>query len=289
MTPNCPTPARIREIVKTAIGVFATRDMQLLHLDVNERSIAHRVAIYIENQLGAGWHVDCEYNRNMHLPKSNPDKKLITPDVVAHRRNSPLNCLGLEFKKSTHSTEDKAEARTRVYELTSLWTDKMPQYCHAAALTFPVRDTDQQVVLCEWFHRVRCGSIGLGKPKAESLVEEVSLSQIGGGDVTMQRFMVEATVSLKLDAELASTRDRRIIKEWLNKQFYHHDNDFTIQSDGAFVGRVMAEVEIDLSLVTGLDLPSQLRCLHAVAKEALAKTLGIGLGSIWQVDVLITD
>ncbi|HEY5894382.1 MAG TPA: hypothetical protein VIT91_14250 [Chthoniobacterales bacterium] len=154
----------MRRIVSDALAEFLMQDMELLHVSVNERTLAHRLAIYIENQV-EGWHVDCEYNRDRHFPKMRPsDRKKIIPDIIVHRRNSPRNLLIVEIKKTSHSKKEKAEASRRALDLTGEWT-KMPRYCHAAVLTFPVRHTEPKQALCEWYHRDGCNAIFGGPPK----------------------------------------------------------------------------------------------------------------------------
>lgn len=43
-------------------------DDHLLKENINERSITHRLAMYYQEHF-PDWHVDCEYNRNLKLPK----------------------------------------------------------------------------------------------------------------------------------------------------------------------------------------------------------------------------
>ena len=51
------------EKVKNAYLQFLKNDGYLLENDVNERSITHKFAVYLENEFSE-WDVDCEYNRN---------------------------------------------------------------------------------------------------------------------------------------------------------------------------------------------------------------------------------
>ena len=157
-------PEEMRRIVSEAIAEFAKYDSDLLHLHVNERSIAHRLAIYIECRI-AKWNVDCEYNRDLSKPKMRQsDKKKIIPDIIVHRRNKPQNLLFVEIKKTSHSKKEKAAASQRALDVTSCMTIEFPHYCHAVAMTFPVRKRDKKVVQCEWFHRKGCGKLTGEKP-----------------------------------------------------------------------------------------------------------------------------
>src|SRR5438874_13835566 len=116
----------MRRITKRAITQFCKRDLALLHLHVNERSVAHRLAIYIERRT-RGWVVDCEYNRDRGFPKMRrSDHKKIIPDIVVHRRNTPQNLLIVEIKKMSHSPKTVREARRRARNLTGCWTNQYP-------------------------------------------------------------------------------------------------------------------------------------------------------------------
>jgi hypothetical protein len=170
-------PEKMRRIIARAIAQFAKRDIALLHLDVNERSIAHRLAIYIETRM-QGWTVDCEYNRNRGFPKmrrSNRNK--IIPDIIVHHRNTPQNLLIVEIKKTSHSRSTIYEARRRAFDLTSCWTNEFPHYCHAVVMIFPVRGSDGKAVRCAWFHRNGRGRITGGEPL--TIREDVTLEQGG--------------------------------------------------------------------------------------------------------------
>jgi hypothetical protein len=152
-------PGEMRRIIAEAITEFAKYDIPLLHLHVNERSIAHRLAIYIECRTN-GWNVDCEYNRDRSRPKMRQsDKKKIIPDIIVHRRNTPKNLLIVEIKKTSHTPKTIGDAKRRAFDLTGCWTTEFPHYCHAVVMVFPVRKRDDRVVECEWYHRNGCGKV----------------------------------------------------------------------------------------------------------------------------------
>lgn len=155
---------QMREVVVGALSDFAKHDMELLHVGVQEETLSHRLAIYIEQRL-AGWQVDCEYNRDLRHPKMNPEaSRRIRPDIIAHRRNSPHNLLVVEVKKTSHTKQKIGSARTRVREFTGLWT-KHPRYCHGVVMVFPVQRDEAKIVRCEWFHRDGCAALNGGEPQ----------------------------------------------------------------------------------------------------------------------------
>ena len=61
-------PSIIQEKVEKAINnLFESDDIYLLKIDANERSISHKLAIYIQQEFEEfkNLSIDCEYNRNM--------------------------------------------------------------------------------------------------------------------------------------------------------------------------------------------------------------------------------
>lgn len=111
----------MREFVELALNYSLAQllrsDGEILAMDVNERSISHRLASYLE-AFFQGWNVDCEYNRNHDDPKrleirrrnvQSDDTQATTvfPDIIIHRRGSDENFVVIEMKKtSSQETDD---------------------------------------------------------------------------------------------------------------------------------------------------------------------------------------
>jgi hypothetical protein len=118
MPSNPPDAALFRDRLDSALQRLSDRDFHLLSADVNERSITHKLAEYLQAEL-PDWHVDCEYNRDRHdsklleLPhRSNVSSedvhaRTVFPDIIVHHRNTQENLLVIEVKKSS-STEDES-------------------------------------------------------------------------------------------------------------------------------------------------------------------------------------
>jgi len=97
--------------VVSAIRDFYAREAYLFEKDLGERTLTHRLAVYIERQF-PGWEVDCDYDRlgerTLRMPKativSTDDHlgKSIYPDIVVHRRAVPDNLLAIEVRKATN-------------------------------------------------------------------------------------------------------------------------------------------------------------------------------------------
>lgn len=124
-------------------------DIDLLRDDANERSISHRLAVYMDSSF-PGWHVDCEYNRDGVDPKrievgSGDDREQgsrVLPDIIVHRRRTSENLLVVEIKKSSNrqgSSRDKQKLRSYCQEL---------GYRHGVFVEFAVGDTPDVAEAC---------------------------------------------------------------------------------------------------------------------------------------------
>jgi hypothetical protein len=107
----------VKEAVNAALDKLLKLDRYLLSNDVNERSISHRLAIYLEPSF-PGWNIDCEYNRNhdnpkrLEIPRRNVNSDdiqatTVFPDIIVHKRNTDQNLLVIEMKKTTSQEEDR--------------------------------------------------------------------------------------------------------------------------------------------------------------------------------------
>ncbi|MGD0679986.1 MAG: hypothetical protein ABSC94_31770, partial [Polyangiaceae bacterium] len=114
-----PIDAKARLI--EAIEALLVADAGLLKRDLNERTLTHRLALYLDPLFkeveGQSWDVDCEYNRNLYSAKrlqipgrrgpnqtDDEDDKGTTvyPDIIVHKRElNSHNLLVIEAKKNT--------------------------------------------------------------------------------------------------------------------------------------------------------------------------------------------
>lgn len=96
---------KLKELVRAAIDKLYQRDGDLIRRDVHEVTIAHRLAVYIEDTLRETgkdrYHVDIEYNKNMKRPKDlAPNEGGKRPDIIVHvRESNDHNLLIIEIKK----------------------------------------------------------------------------------------------------------------------------------------------------------------------------------------------
>lgn len=117
--PDTPDAEIVRRKVQNSIQRLFARDSYLMINNVNERSITHKWACYLQEEF-PDWHVDCEYNRNHELPKrilsgnaphvgDDTEGRTVFPDVIVHVRGTDTNLLVIEVKKSTSQESDEID------------------------------------------------------------------------------------------------------------------------------------------------------------------------------------
>lgn len=146
LPPLLPQENIERKLIK-ACQKLLTRDSALLQKDVNERSISHRLALYLQKEFPK-WDVDCEYNRDEGVPKrifqvgdndiqgngepfiQDTKARTVFPDIIVHHRGksgTPNNLLIIEIKKTTSNVPDNFDLE----KLNSYKTNGHLSYQHA--------------------------------------------------------------------------------------------------------------------------------------------------------------
>ncbi|EHR7861429.1 TPA: hypothetical protein NJ344_004824 [Vibrio parahaemolyticus] len=118
----------VAEQVIASLRQFIDRDRYLLEVNANERSLTHRIGMYLQAQFER-YDVDCEFNRDGHDPKElyigtedttvfDDNAMTVYPDIIVHRRGSNNdNLLVIEFKKSSSSVgSGKDMLKLRAYK-----------------------------------------------------------------------------------------------------------------------------------------------------------------------------
>ena len=114
-----------------ALEVFYARETHLFEKDLGERTLTHRLAVYLENQF-TGWEVDCDYSRlgerTLRMPKGSivstddHNGKSVYPDIVVHQRAIPNNLLAVEVRKeSNHQPPEHDQHKLRGLTDPHLW------------------------------------------------------------------------------------------------------------------------------------------------------------------------
>lgn len=130
--------SRKNDFIK-AISEFLLKESFLFSENLNERTLTHKLAEYIQKYF-QDYHVDCEYNSmmlgeeyitkrlNLNIENVNTDditQKTVFPDIIIHKRGDNVdNLVVIEVKKkeNNHSKEfdlKKLEAFKR--ELNYTW------------------------------------------------------------------------------------------------------------------------------------------------------------------------
>ncbi len=114
-----------KEDLAKAINEFILKEKFILEKDLNERTLSHKLAEYLQKYF-SDYYVDCEYNRmkgknaedpyitkELNLPIENTDsngteQKTVYPDIIIHKRgDNETNFLIIEMKKKVNSSEKK--------------------------------------------------------------------------------------------------------------------------------------------------------------------------------------
>ncbi len=136
----------VKEKIFRAFKCLLKHDRYLLDVKINERSLTHQLAVYLEQEFPE-YNVDCEYNRDGHDSKkllSFKIKKNITPDdtegttvypdIIIHHRGTKDNFVVIEAKKTLNQNQDKNDKqKLKAYK-------QELNYLHAFFIRFPVGD-----------------------------------------------------------------------------------------------------------------------------------------------------
>ncbi|MBI1902913.1 MAG: hypothetical protein HY000_25600 [Planctomycetes bacterium] len=128
-------------------------DVLLFQLHANERSITHRLALYLEQPF-LGWNVDCEYSRigedpsvykKLVLPEDDrlthfdADGSRVYPDIVIHNRGHSTpndNLLVIEVKTTWSQVSDQQDFRKLSAFIGVYPVDQLLQYRFGLFLRF---------------------------------------------------------------------------------------------------------------------------------------------------------
>lgn len=134
---------------------FIANDDYLLKVDANERSLTHRIAMYLQEQF-ENYYVDCEFNRNGYEPKElyigeveinayDANAVTVYPDIIVHQRGSnDENLLVIEFKKSS-SRIDRAKDFNKLHA----YKNDL-DYKYALFIELGTRKIDSAVTSVSW-------------------------------------------------------------------------------------------------------------------------------------------
>lgn len=125
-------PNKFRKKFFKAINRLISKDGELIKNDLSERSICHRLGIYLYESF-QNYDVDCEYNGFEINPNNrkvinilrekmlelnrlrarDPENELLErgvyPDIIIHKRQTSENLLIIESKKSTNTNQSEID------------------------------------------------------------------------------------------------------------------------------------------------------------------------------------
>lgn len=143
---------QIERRIKIAIEMLRVNDNYLLKNDINERSITHKLSMYLDQTFGNMYDVDCEFNRDVNnitgskkiiyyereledgwnsfsqssMNEQDRVEKSVYPDIIIHKRGKNVaNLMAVEVKKSTSRVNEeydflKLKCYTRLDDYNSL-------------------------------------------------------------------------------------------------------------------------------------------------------------------------
>lgn len=120
------TEEYVKEAINYAFEQLKARDSHLLDVKINERSLTHKLAMYLEefskqesNGLLTDYDFDIEYNKNhfeaktllslqdFRVKATDTNGKTVYPDIIIHKRNTNCNLIVIEVKKKNAPTGKK--------------------------------------------------------------------------------------------------------------------------------------------------------------------------------------
>lgn len=111
----------ILKMINDACKMLEINDSNLFDLEIHERTLTHRLAVYLEQLLpyeykDSNYTVDCEYNRDYFAEKAihyddNDNTSSILPDIIIHQRCLKWNLLIIEAKKDSTESTRKNDVR----------------------------------------------------------------------------------------------------------------------------------------------------------------------------------
>ena len=140
----------VKKNVERSLNYLLRNDMYLFEIGIHERTLAHRLAVYLENEFSS-WNVDCEYNRNQYdlklIRPSGLDggDRRVFPDIIIHHRGTTDNLLAIELKKKI-SEDAQAEDERKLNE----YINRLG-YHYGLFLLFETGSTNHGIGRVEWF------------------------------------------------------------------------------------------------------------------------------------------
>ena len=141
---------KIQKVIENCLETFMKKDIFLLEHDVDERTVSHRFAFYLQSEIPE-MHVDCEYNREgFEIKKISGPKWIkprnIYPDIVVHKRGTDSNnILIIEVKKQTNKDIENDEIKLKAF------TSEQYRYSFGLLVIFYTKEKSLNDPILRWF------------------------------------------------------------------------------------------------------------------------------------------
>jgi hypothetical protein len=165
----------IKRFISSALEKLEVREKNIILNDINERTIAHRLAVYL-GEYFKEYDIDVEYNRNIEKGKHEPkyvhiikdcfreayqkakesgddiqvfmEQVTTYPDIIVHERgNNKHNILVIEIKKSNNKSDWEIDKRKL-----EGFTRKDDGYAYKIGLHLIIKISEPwSTPECEWY------------------------------------------------------------------------------------------------------------------------------------------
>jgi len=141
---------KIQKVVENCLETFMKKDIFLLEHDVDERTVSHRLAFYLQSEIPE-IHVDCEYNREgFEIKKISGPKWIkprnIYPDIIVHERGSnSSNILIVEVKKYGNRDIENDEIKLKAF------TSEQYHYNFGLLVVIYTKENSKNDPILRWF------------------------------------------------------------------------------------------------------------------------------------------
>ena len=142
----------VYEKIEKAFAKLLENDKYLLDVNINERSLTHKLAEYLQEEFPE-WNVDCEYDRDALDAKRlqlNVHKSKVYPDIIVHHRGDKKNnnLIAIEAKKvkEGENIEETEEYKDDIKKLKGY--KEQLRYTYTFMIKLPVEKMKMKVSDC---------------------------------------------------------------------------------------------------------------------------------------------
>ncbi len=122
----------VKERLKAAVRLLYEKDIHLFVVDAHECSLTSRLGLYLQQSF-PDYQIDCEYNREGEVAKTNEAGDSVRPDILIHERGTnEHNLLAIEAKKKPENDYDQKKLMGYIQK---------QNYAYAVSIVLPASGT----------------------------------------------------------------------------------------------------------------------------------------------------